>query len=246
MAEITADPEKGTLASIDPLKNETKQRSLWGDAWRTFRKHKPAIAGMVLLVVFFLFCFVGIVFWDLPHNSPYVYETNVRIGGSSEVLNFNTGETDTQFHPFGTDEMGQDMLARIMFGGRISLAVGLMACYVLLFAQMNNIQVFGAEQGEIQSSLMGGESGEGDGLPNVMIYEAAASPRLASIIRSLEDAAVMYIGAALETNPGLRDAAVHDHGEILEAVERRDVEAAIEAIKRHLELPLKALRHLGR
>ena len=47
MAEITADPEKGTLASIDPLKNETKQRSLWGDAWRTFRKHKPAIAGMV-------------------------------------------------------------------------------------------------------------------------------------------------------------------------------------------------------
>lgn len=81
---------------------------------------------------------------------------------------------------------------------------------------------------------------------HMMIYEAAASPRLASIIRSLEDAAVMYIGAALETNPGLRDAAVHDHGEILEAVERRDVEAAIEAIKRHLELPLKALQHLGR
>ncbi len=132
MAEITADPEKGTLASIDPLKNETKQRSLWGDAWRTFRKHKPAIAGMVLLVVFFLFCFVGIVFWDLPHNSPYVYETNVRIGGSSEVLNFNTGETDTQFHPFGTDEMGQDMLARIMFGGRISLAVGLMAALIAI------------------------------------------------------------------------------------------------------------------
>jgi DNA-binding GntR family transcriptional regulator len=81
---------------------------------------------------------------------------------------------------------------------------------------------------------------------HMMIYEAAASPRLASIIRSLEDAAVMYIGAALETNPGLRDAAVHDHGEILEAVERRDVDAAVEAIKRHLELPLKALRHLGR
>ena len=81
---------------------------------------------------------------------------------------------------------------------------------------------------------------------HMMIYEAAASPRLASIIRSLEDAAVMYIGAALETNPGLRDAAVHDHGEILEAVARRDVDGAIEAIKRHLELPLEALQHLGR
>lgn len=81
---------------------------------------------------------------------------------------------------------------------------------------------------------------------HMMIYEAASSPRLVAIIRSLEDAAVMYIGAALETNPGLRDAAVHDHGEILAALERRDAEAAVDAITRHLQLPLEALRHLGR
>lgn len=81
---------------------------------------------------------------------------------------------------------------------------------------------------------------------HMMIYEAAASPRLAAILRSLEDAAVMYIGAALETNPGLRDAAIRDHGEILDAVERRDVDAAVVAIKRHLGLPLEALGHLGR
>lgn len=132
MAEVTADAKQQTLASIDPLRNQQKQRSLWGDAWRTFRKHKPAMGGMVVLVIFFLFCFVGIAFWDLPHNSPYVYETNVRIGGSSEVLDFNTGEMSTQFHPLGTDEMGQDMLARIMFGGRISLAVGLMAAVMAI------------------------------------------------------------------------------------------------------------------
>jgi len=76
---------------------------------------------------------------------------------------------------------------------------------------------------------------------HMAIYEAAASPRLVTIIRSLEDAAVMYIGASLKTVPGLRDSANHDHGEILDAIERRDVEAAVAAIKRHLTLPLKAL-----
>ena len=132
MAEITADPNQPTLASVDPLRGSKKQRSLWGDAWRQFRRHKPAIAGLVVLAVFFLFCYVGIAFWGLPHNSPYVYETNVRIGGSSEVLDLTTFETVTQRHPLGTDEMGQDMLARIMFGGRISLAVGLMAALIAI------------------------------------------------------------------------------------------------------------------
>jgi peptide/nickel transport system permease protein len=86
--------------------------------------------GMVILVLFILFCFVGIFFWDLPHNSPYVYETNVRIGGNSTVLNLTTFEDETVFHPLGTDEMGQDMLARIMFGGRISLSVGIVAALI--------------------------------------------------------------------------------------------------------------------
>ena len=72
-------------------------------------------------------------------------------------------------------------------------------------------------------------------------YEAAVSPRLVGIIRGLEDAAVMYIGASLKTVPGLRDAAVHDHAQILTALEARDADAAEAAIRRHLTLPLRAL-----
>lgn len=132
MAEVTVEPTNQALAKVDPLHGVKKQRSLWGDAWKQFRRHKPAMAGLVVLFVFFLFCYVGIFFWDLPHNSPYVYETNVRIGGSSSVLDLTTFETVTQRHPLGTDEMGQDMLARIMFGGRISLAVGLMAALIAI------------------------------------------------------------------------------------------------------------------
>lgn len=76
---------------------------------------------------------------------------------------------------------------------------------------------------------------------HLAIYEAGASSRMVSIIRSLEDAAVMYIGASLKTVQGLRDQAIRDHGEIIDAIERRDVEAAVDAIQRHLTLPLKAI-----
>lgn len=75
---------------------------------------------------------------------------------------------------------------------------------------------------------------------HMTIYEAAGSPRLAAIIRSLEDSSVMYIGASLKEVPGLRDDAIHDHGEILEALERRDGDAAAAAVVRHLGLAVKA------
>jgi DNA-binding GntR family transcriptional regulator len=76
---------------------------------------------------------------------------------------------------------------------------------------------------------------------HMAIYETGVSSRLIQILRGLEDAAVMYIGASLKTVPGLRDKAIHDHGEILAAIEASDVEAAVVAIQEHLELPLKAI-----
>jgi DNA-binding GntR family transcriptional regulator len=75
---------------------------------------------------------------------------------------------------------------------------------------------------------------------HMAVYEAADSPRLSAIIRSLEDASVMYIGASLHDVPNLRTAAIHDHGAILDALERRDAEAAVEATVTHLGLALKA------
>ncbi|HEY5684112.1 MAG TPA: GntR family transcriptional regulator [Acidimicrobiia bacterium] len=76
---------------------------------------------------------------------------------------------------------------------------------------------------------------------HMAIYEAGTSPRMLAILRSLEDAAVMYIGAALKKVPGLRETAIHDHGRILEALERRDADAAIEALLQHLKLPITAI-----
>ena len=68
-----------------------------------------------------------------------------------------------------------------------------------------------------------------------------AGPRLSNIIRGLMDASVMYIGASLKEVPNLREEANHDHSEILEAVTRRDVEAATAAVIAHLDLSIRAL-----
>lgn len=75
---------------------------------------------------------------------------------------------------------------------------------------------------------------------HMAVYETAASPRLAAIIRNLQDASVMYIGASLKHKPSLREEANRGHSEILDALERRDVEAAVEALTEHLRTSLDA------
>jgi DNA-binding GntR family transcriptional regulator len=57
----------------------------------------------------------------------------------------------------------------------------------------------------------------------------------------LLDASVMYIGASLKEVPSLREEANHDHSEILDALIRRDLDAAIAAVLDHLNLSMKAL-----
>ncbi len=75
---------------------------------------------------------------------------------------------------------------------------------------------------------------------HMAVYETAASPRLAAIIRNLQDASVMYIGASLKHKPGLREDANHGHAEILDALEKRDIEAAVKALDEHLRTSIDA------
>jgi len=72
-------------------------------------------------------------------------------------------------------------------------------------------------------------------------FEAGTSSQLAGIIRNLQDASLMFIGAALQNPPWLRDRANQDHAAILGALERRDTEAAVDAVIAHLQTPISAL-----
>jgi peptide/nickel transport system permease protein len=85
------------------------------ETWRRFRRHKLAMASVVILGLLILGVVVGPWFWPVPIND---IDFSAQLQGPSWA------------HPFGTDDLGQDILARMMYGGRISLAVGLAAMVV--------------------------------------------------------------------------------------------------------------------
>jgi peptide/nickel transport system permease protein len=94
-----------------------KQRSLWGNAWRQFRKHKLAMAGLVVFIFMVLATFVGSALYPLE----------------IDTIDFSVSSTTmSAAHPFGTDSLGRDILARMLWGGRISLAVGIVAALVAI------------------------------------------------------------------------------------------------------------------
>ena len=107
----------GSTVRLDQFgRAQRKQRSLWGNAWGQFRRHKLAMAGLVIFAIFLVMTVVGPIVYNVPHDEP-------QIGGLIPLTNL----PPTLDHPMGTDSLGQDMLARILWGGRISLSVGLVA-----------------------------------------------------------------------------------------------------------------------
>jgi peptide/nickel transport system permease protein len=114
-------------------------RTLWGDAWRRFRRHKLAIAGAIVLIIFVTAALIG----------PLLYRVN---RDAMDVLNSMTGSTAQ--HPMGTDDLGRDMLSRILFGGRVSLAVGMVAMLILISVGTIIGAVAGFFGGVIDQGLM--------------------------------------------------------------------------------------------
>jgi len=92
-------------------------RSLWSDAWHQFRRHRPAMAGVVAFGFLLLATLLG----------PSIY--GVRIDNIDYA---NTLQGPSGQHPFGTDDLGRDVLARCLFGGRVSIAVGIAAMLVAM------------------------------------------------------------------------------------------------------------------
>ncbi len=107
---ITATPS----AEAAPVKRH--DRSLLKDAWRRFRRHKLAMAGALIYALLLLMTVVG----------PLVWTT------STEAIDFTASNQFSAAHPLGTDDLGRDVLARILWGGRVSIAVGLCAMLVAI------------------------------------------------------------------------------------------------------------------
>jgi peptide/nickel transport system permease protein len=89
-----------------------KRRSQGRILWDRFIRNRAAVVGAVALILLILFCFVGPFLWRIDPNA---------LDTSSAAA---TLANPTLTHPFGTDDVGRDTLARAMIGGRVSLLVG--------------------------------------------------------------------------------------------------------------------------
>src|SRR6476619_2761344 len=111
-----------TLASptLDGAPTATARRAFVSpgrETWRRFRRHRLAVTGAVVLVAMLLAVAFGPLIWQVPIND----------------IDFAAMQAPPSWaHPFGTDDLGQDLLARMLYGGRISLAVGLSAMAVAM------------------------------------------------------------------------------------------------------------------
>jgi peptide/nickel transport system permease protein len=91
--------------------------SLAAEAWRRFRRHRLALIGTLLLTAIALVVLAGPAAWRTPIDE---IDFKAKLRGPSAA------------HPLGTDDLGQDLLARMLYGGRISLAVGVAATLIAL------------------------------------------------------------------------------------------------------------------
>ncbi|MFL5111363.1 MAG: ABC transporter permease [Microvirga sp.] len=109
------------------------------EAWRRFRRHRLAVASVAILAAMVLAVLLGPLVWRVPIND---IDFTARLS------------PPTWAHPFGTDDLGQDLLARMLYGGRISLAVGLAAMLVAIFVGVLVGAVAGISRGSVDAGLM--------------------------------------------------------------------------------------------
>ena len=113
--------------------------SLWNDAWLRLRKNRAAVTGGVVLAIMVVLAILT------PWIAPYGYEAQKLDLGATPP---------SAAHWLGTDIFGRDLLTQILYGGRISLAVGFIATAVALVIGVTWGAVAGYVGGRIDSVMM--------------------------------------------------------------------------------------------
>lgn len=122
------------------VQNEKPQFSFSQLVWMRFKRHKMAVVGMVLLILLILYSTIGAAFTTESYSN--ITDTSIRLNPPS------------QEHPFGTDTVGRDILARTIYGGQISLIIGLIAMAVEVIMGVLIGAIAGYYGGIVDSLLM--------------------------------------------------------------------------------------------
>ncbi len=116
-----------------------ESKTYFQDAWACFKKNRLALAGLIFLAVMIVLAIV------VPAVSPYTYDAQ-----DLDVRN----AMPSLAHPLGTDKLGRDILVRLMFGARISLAVGFVAAFLNLIIGVVYGGIAGYAGGKVDMVMM--------------------------------------------------------------------------------------------
>jgi peptide/nickel transport system permease protein len=135
---LSAEPQVAVPAAA-AAKRKAARFSPGLEAWRRFRRHRLAVASSAVLILIALAVVAGPLIWRVPINE---IDFAAKLQGPSLA------------HPLGTDDLGQDLLARLIYGGRISLTVGLAAMLVAVLVGVLVGVVSGMSRGSVDAVLM--------------------------------------------------------------------------------------------
>jgi len=132
-----ASPTADALFAPSPARS--RRASLGHEAWRRFRRHRLALVSAGVVLTLLLALCLGPLIWPVPINA---IDFTAHLRGPSFA------------HPLGTDDLGQDLLARMIHGGRISMAVGVAAMVVAVIVGVFVGAVAGTARGSVDLALM--------------------------------------------------------------------------------------------
>ena len=120
--------------------------SLGTDAWIRLKKNRMAVFSLYYLIAIVVICIAG----------PSVYEffTGISHETANPAMGANGPFAGGAVHPFGTDELGRDILVRTMEGGRVSLGVGILATLVSIIIGITYGAISGYKGGNVDSFMM--------------------------------------------------------------------------------------------
>jgi peptide/nickel transport system permease protein len=143
---VIADPDgaaaqrgAGAVTPAPALGKPLTSVSPWREAWRRFCRHRLAYWSLWILAALVLAVLVGPLLYKVGIND---IDFKARLAGPSLT------------HPLGTDDLGRDLLARMLYGGRISLAVGLSAMLMAITVGVIIGAVAGTARGWVDAALM--------------------------------------------------------------------------------------------
>ncbi len=135
---LSPSPEK--LLSTEAAALQLEQGiSPWRNAWHRLSRNKPAVFGGAMLIILAVLCAIG----------PWVMHNDYQ----SQNL-YNTFAPPSTAHWMGTDQLGRDLFARLLYGGRISIMVGLVATSVALTIGVTYGAIAGFFGGKLDAVMM--------------------------------------------------------------------------------------------